>query len=640
MMSSTQVSLKNRWKAQHLYLYIQDGQRVDVDHQKLYEYTLAGSWEAIDVMVTIHNAKVTDKVTNNGNTALHVAVATAKPLDFLEKMLELMKSDNIDVLILKNSDGSTLLHVAATVGNTEAAKIMMTEYPKLLLVEDKDGRTPLAIALSNMHTETVDIMMKQIETNEEISNALFSGTRGDELLVTVISSGDFSFANSLLERYEKLSSDAVLMALAQNFPCKLNIPETYSAIYVEQIVAIKKTIEDLRSPVNDVPFSWSWVRKILNFFFSGIYEIIIFFLQILRMLVLWPLVKERVRIHKNAVALLTEVCALIKKSDPFSHHCCYNNSILEATKQNAYEVVFHIVISFPDAIWSANEDGLTFIQLAVISRSEEVYNLLYQMSEQKNVYRTIKDVNGNNLLHLAARLAPINKLNLISGAALQIQREIQWFKEVEEFVCPINIIEKNSSNETPQMIFTREHKELVDEGEKWMKAAAKSYTITAALIITIVFAAAITVPGGNNQGTDENNQHKAGLPVFTNSKAFNTFAISDAISLFAAVTSLLVFLSILTTRFAERDFLYKLPTKLIIGLATLFISTTAMVVAFGATLYLVFGRSNSRILITIAVLTCIPITSFVILQLRLIKDLISATYGRSIFGKKRDDPFY
>ncbi|PWA96999.1 ankyrin repeat-containing domain, PGG domain protein [Artemisia annua] len=130
------------------------------------------------------------------------------------------------------------------------------------------------------------------------------------------------------------------------------------------------------------------------------------------------------------------------------------------------------------------------------------------------------------------------------------------------------------------MVFTREHRELVTEGEKWIKATAESYTITAALIITIVFAAAITVPGGNNQDT--------GIPTFSNNKAFTIFAISDAISLFTSTTSLLMFLSILTARFSEEYFLFNLPTKLIIGLATLFISTTAMIVAFGATLFLVF----------------------------------------------------
>lgn len=205
-------------------------------------------------------------------------------------------------------------------------------------------------------------------------------------------------------------------------------------------------------------------------------------------------------------------------------------------------------------------------------------------------------------------------------------------QEVEGFVCPLNMIQKNSFGETPKMVFTREHRELVTEGEKWIKATAESYTITAALITTIMFAAAITVPGGNNQDT--------GIPVFSNNKAFAIFAISDAISLFTSTTSLLMFLSILTARFSEEDFLFNLPTKLIIGLATLFISTTAMIVAFGATLFLVFGQNDSWILIPISALTCLPITCFVTLQFPLIADLTMSTYGRSIFGKQGDDPFY
>ncbi|PWA82718.1 ankyrin repeat-containing domain, PGG domain protein [Artemisia annua] len=219
-----------------------------------------------------------------------------------------------------------------------------------------------------------------------------------------------------------------------------------------------------------------------------------------------------------------------------------------------------------------------------------------------------------------------------SGAALQIQRELQWFKEVERFVCPLNRIQKNSDDETPEMVFTREHKDLVIEGENWIKKTAESYTITAALIITIVFAAAITVPGGNNQ--------ESGIPIFTNNIAFTVFAISDAISLFTAVTSLLMFLSILTARFAEQDFLFKLPTKLIIGLTMLFLSTTAMIIAFGATLFLVFGQRNLLMLIPIGALTCLPITSFVTLQFPLIMELISATYCGRIFVKEKYDYFY
>nr|GME01969.1 ankyrin repeat-containing protein NPR4-like [Ipomoea batatas] len=139
------------------------------------------------------------------------------------------------------------------------------------------------------------------------------------------------------------------------------------------------------------------------------------------------------------------------------------------------------------------------------------------------------------------------------------------------------------------MVFTEEHKELKEGGEKWMKDTANSCTIAAALIVTVVFAAAITVPGGNS---GEN-----GLPIFSNNNAFTVFSISNAASLFTSATSLLVFLSILTSRYAEEDFLYALPKRLIIGLFTLFLSIIFMMIAFSSTVYLVFGHNRRGVLI-------------------------------------------
>ncbi|GKA54051.1 ankyrin repeat family protein, partial [Tanacetum coccineum] len=81
------------------------------------------------------------------------------------------------------------------------------------------------------------------------------------------------------------------------------------------------------------------------------------------------------------------------------------------------------------------------------------------------------------------------------------------------------------------MVFRREHEKLRKDGEEWMKKTADSYTITAALIITIVFAAAITVPGGNDD--------KSGKPIYETKPSFIIFSVADAISLFTATTSLL-----------------------------------------------------------------------------------------------------
>ncbi|GJX35219.1 ankyrin repeat-containing domain, PGG domain protein [Tanacetum coccineum] len=616
-------------------------------HERMYWFILQGMTEKVDSKFSQLRLTPTDKITINGDTSLHVAVGShTKNPKFLEKLLEMIPEENSNV---QNSDGSTPLHVAAIVGNTEAANVLVRRNPELLFAKDNKGHTPLAISLSNSHIKISRSLLNHIKDYKG-SHTMFSDTSGDELLVLAISSKNYRLSLELVWLYETIHSEAVLMAIAQNFPCELSLWERrgqdidYSAwedkhrgIIWKFLIFGKLQVDIMLNNLcaNLIVFGNPTILT-TSYLEAGISKIHIVSVTVIKKIVS-PFLKERLQTHTDAIELLWAVFAKIQPnfdSNRFSLTLpqYYTNPIFEATRLNAVEVVTQIVKWSPEAIWSINEDDRNFIQYAVINRSEKIYSLLYKMSEHKNIYKTIKDPYGNNLLHLAGRLAPANKLNLISGAALQIQRELQWFKEVEKFVCPLEHIQKNYADETPEMVFTREHVDLVIEGEKWMKATAESYTITAALIVTIVFAAAITVPGGNNQDT--------GIPIHNNNIAFTIFAVADAISLFTVVTSLLMFLSILTTRFSVEDFLFKLPKRLIIGLTALFISTTAMIIAFGATLFLVFGHDNSWILIPIGVLTCLPISSFVTLQYPLIADLMGATYGGSIFDKTKPDEYF
>ncbi|THF98120.1 hypothetical protein TEA_000512 [Camellia sinensis var. sinensis] len=344
-------------------------------------------------------------------------------------------------------------------------------------------------------------------------------------------------------------------------------------------------------------------------------------------------VQKQKLIHLQAIQLVKSLCEKIRSSNDLKvFELICKDVILVATRYGIHEVVEEVVQSFPQAIWYLDKDHYNIFGLAVLDRCENVFNLIYQMSGHKQAMMFMGDKNGNNMLHLAGRLAPFDKLNLVPGAALQMQRELQWFKEVEKFVIPRYKQIRNNKNEVPSMVFTKEHKKLVEEGEKWMKDTANSCTIAAALIATIAFAAVITVPGGTN-GTN-------GVPVFSKANAFIVFIVSDAISLFTSTMSLLMFLSILTSRYAEGDFLYVLPKRLIIGLVTLFLSITTMIVAFSSTLYLVFGHNKAWILIPVTELACLPITSFVSLQFALLVDLISSTYGPGIFENKSDRIFY
>ncbi|XP_021979050.1 uncharacterized protein LOC110875156 [Helianthus annuus] len=374
-------------------------------HQSLYEAALSQKFEEVYSILEDGKVSVTEKIAINGNTTLHLVIGITKKKEVLEKMLELVP-ERSTLLGMQNSDGSTLLHVAAIVGNIEAAKILVQRNQDLLFIKDKEGHTPLARALSNMHTDTYLYLLNP--THDIEMATLFTGISGDELLVNAISSKDYHAALKLSDHYRSFHSDATLMAIAQNFPRELNIWERVvdrSSLMNLLLLLLLLYLGGFNAPED------------LLTLIGLAYALHIKF------------VKEEAEMHNVATRLLKAICELIKRSTATRFHSdYYNNAILEATRQNADKVVRVIVSFFPNAIWSANEEGHNIIQYAVINHSEKVYNLLYQMSEHKNIYRTIKDTFGNNLLHLAAKLAPPDKLNHISGAALQLQRELQWFK--------------------------------------------------------------------------------------------------------------------------------------------------------------------------------------------------------------------
>jgi hypothetical protein len=198
-------------------------------------------------------------------------------------------------------------------------------------------------------------------------------------------------------------------------------------------------------------------------------------------------------------------------------------------------------------------------------------------------------------------------------------------QEVESIVHPNTKEAFNDDGICPPELFTKNHKDLMKEGEQWMKDTATSCTVVGALILTIMFAAAITVPGGNDQ---------TGLPMFLKKKVFMLFIISDSLSLFSSSTSVLMFLGVLTSRYAENDFLKSLPTKMIIGLSTLFFSIATMMIAFSAAL-LIMLRGDTWLVIPAICLASVPVTLFVWMQFPLLVDMSISTYGPGVFDRKK-----
>ncbi|KAK7280962.1 hypothetical protein RIF29_08558 [Crotalaria pallida] len=332
--------------------------------------------------------------------------------------------------------------------------------------------------------------------------------------------------------------------------------------------------------------------------------------------------------HKHYLETIRVACNAISPTNKEDLEIARDSLIIAAQQGNADLIVEAIKAEF-SLLWTRDKStGSSIFHLSIKYRQAEVFNLIHGVI-QKERFFSFEDNDGNNMLHLAGMLAPSSYLKKVSGAALQMQRELQWFKEVENIMPPMKRKSLNKYGMTPREVFTRDHNDLVKQGEKWMKGTATSCSLVAALVATITFAAAFTVPGGN----DQNNGYPIFLQkTFLDKKLFMIFIISDAMSLFSSSTSLFIFLALLTSRYAEDDFLTSLPTRLIIGLLTVFISLIAMMIAFCAALFLMI-QAKTWIIIPAALLACVPLILYIWLQIPLLANMFKSTYMPSIFER-------
>jgi hypothetical protein len=97
---------------------------------------------------------------------------------------------------------------------------------------------------------------------------------------------------------------------------------------------------------------------------------------------------------------------------------------------------------------------------------------------------------------------------------------------------------QNNKKQTAEGLFASTYKDLRNEAKEWLKHTAEGCSIVAVLIATVAFAAAYTIPGGPNQTT--------GVPVLLYQPFFVVFTATDVLSLACALTSVVIFLSILT----------------------------------------------------------------------------------------------
>ncbi|KAI9196778.1 hypothetical protein LWI28_026931 [Acer negundo] len=216
-----------------------------------------------------------------------------------------------------------------------------------------------------------------------------------------------------------------------------------------------------------------------------------------------------------------------------------SNLLFYAAKSGNFEFLAELVRSYPDLVHLLDEQKRSIFHIAILHRHTDIFSLIYEIGFDKEVLATYRDNENNTMLHLAAKYLDPPPVSNLPGPALEMQQELLMFEEVQMIMKPSFREMKNTEGRTPRELFTIEHKKLLHSGEEWMKNTTNSCMVVATLIATVIFSAAFTVPGGNND--------KTGIPLHLMETVFHVFAISDAIALSFSSISILMFLSILTS---------------------------------------------------------------------------------------------
>ncbi|XP_030965501.1 uncharacterized protein LOC115986525 [Quercus lobata] len=575
------------------------------------QYLRDGNWAAANQFITSNPGAESAIISNTRSTALHIAII-AGHLHIVKELVNMLPTDK---LRMTDKDGNTVLGCCALVGNTEMAKCIVEKCPMLLSIANAnkfDKLIPVVMALTcNSNSIATARYLYSVTPPGSLSPGKGS-VNGATFVTRCIYSKNFDMALDVLEKFPTLvtaldiEKESPVLALAS-----MSFPYTSE----NQLISWKRWIYNcIRIPgvddINQIPVSIQKPEKGKS---TQVRNIGLGIRQTYDY--------EPKHQYKK---LLLRMCQEFQcSSDKQLEKGLVYEAIFKATKKGMVEFVTAIWSACPELV--SAEEEFTWrnpFMCAVLYRQYEIFRLLCCFSLKDSILAATDD-EGNNILHMAAMTEPSARRNTIPGAAFHMQRDLQWFKEVKSIVSPSLIEAENDDGFTPQDLFVENHKGLVDQAKNWIKETTSSCTVPAILIVIIMFAAAITVRGGDNQNTS--------LPVYLKDKVFMLFMLSNALFLVSATTSLLVFHTI-TSRNLEEDFLISLPHKMIIGLSSLIFSIAPMMVNFCTSLSIILD-GNLWVVIPIICLVAGPVILFAWKQVHLLLAMVASTYRPRIFDR-------
>ncbi|KAG5234705.1 ankyrin repeat-containing protein [Salix suchowensis] len=649
-----------------------------------WDAAMRGDWKGLMDTVGDLSSPVTDTL----DTVLHLAVHD-KDGKQCEDLLEIVREKQLsekEFLMKTNIFGNTALHEATINGNYEAVKLLVERCPGLVEMHNNFGESPLFTAAGFAATEIVEFLIgsgleqcldadgrllsihsKRTEDDLSILSAAIIGQKFetaylllelDTSLVSLKDTNKISTLQLLAEMSTAFKSGSVPMDIFKRF-----IYNRLPAPSHNEVKSKAKRLSQERKRMGDLECgrgrysvdhqrcgseknqrggllnylkiaTGGWLESIRKLKRNHVFALI----------VAESLIKNDKSLTKDRKNKKAETQSQIAQTSRTSQGAQTSRTIqgaqtsgtsqitlsslttkkemplFTATRRGVKEIVKLIVKHHPHAMDKRDKMNRSILDVAVMYRQRKIFDIIVNGTELPLArMRRVVDNSGNTLLH---HVADMKKNSGVSkpGPALQLQEELKWFELVQDEIPRHYVPLLNKEGKTARECFEIAHEEQLKKAQKWIKETSQSCSTVAALVSTVVFAAAYTVPGGSDE---------KGKPNFINSPYFLVFTVTDVVSLASSLTSLVMFLSLLTSPFELPEFLTSLPRKFIFGLFFLFFSVVTSMISFGATILILIQTERKFTTLLLSIASFFPVFVFAIMQFPLFLSFFSSTLNIS-----------
>ncbi|KAI3503599.1 hypothetical protein L1887_32045 [Cichorium endivia] len=369
----------------------------------LYNASIRGDWEAAQLILARHQSLdlVGYGITENYETALHVAASakTSKKIEtFVQNLVTNMTKEQLE---LSNKNSNTALCLAVAAGNINIVKMMLTKNPTLVDIPCSEQMMPLYWASLFGKRKMIQYLYKE---SRKMMGGTWTSKSRRWVLQKCVEANLFVFP-AIYEKIRRAENtcDAALKLLRFIWTCVL----THSKDEVHKIVS---------GPVEMPPTSKKGnVEQLLETIIKNVEKL-----------------NDSLHRHSNATVDGTQLQGGMQP---------HGGTQVQGLKRNySFRILFvaaemgntgflvELIRQYPDLLWKRNRNKQTIFHVAISYRHQDIFNLLQEIGSMKDMITSLKDDNENNMLHLAGKIANEDTLQVVSGVALQMQRELLWFK--------------------------------------------------------------------------------------------------------------------------------------------------------------------------------------------------------------------